>query len=99
MGKVTREEHSDLANAMIRLYADARKARDRESMGFRLGSWDNKLLNYAGIFENRMMDLEVNLDIDKQLDLGWEILAECFESQETGLKEDWIDKYGKWDNN
>ncbi len=99
MGKVTREEHSDLANAMIRLYADARKARDRESMGFRLGSWDKKLLNYAGIFENRMMDLEVNLDITEQLDLGWEILAECFESQETGLKEDWIDKYGKWDNN
>ncbi len=99
MGKVTREEHSDLANAMIRLYADAKKARDRESMGFRLGSWDEKLLNYAGIFENRMMDLEVNLDITEQLDLGWEILAECFESQETGLKEDWIEKYGKWDNN
>lgn len=99
MGKVTREEHSDLANAMIRLYADAKKARDRESMGFRLGSWDKKLLNYAGIFENRMMDLEVNLDITEQLDLGWKILAECFESQETGLKEDWIEKYGKWNNN
>ncbi len=98
MGKVTREEHSDLANAMIRLYADARKARDRESMGFRVGGWDKKLLNYAGIFENRMMDLEVNLDITEQLDLGWEILAECFEPQETGLKEDWIEKYGKWDN-
>ena len=97
MGKVTREEHSDLANAMIRLYADARKARDRESMGFRVGGWDKKLLNYAGIFENRMMDLEVNLDITEQLDLGWEILAECFEPQETGLKEDWIEKYGKWD--
>jgi len=99
MGKVTRQEHSDLANAMIRLYADARKARDRESMGFRLGSWDKKLLSYAAIFETRMMDLEVNLDITEQLDLGWEILAECFESQETGLKEDWIEKYGKWDNN
>lgn len=97
MGKVTREEHGDLANAMIRLYADAKKARDRESMGFRLSKWDNKLLKYAEQFETRMMDLNVNLDIEEQLNLGWQILAECFEKNETGLKSTWIEKYGKWD--
>lgn len=97
MGKVTREDHGDLANAMIRLYADAKKARDRESMGFRLSHWDKKLLNYAHRFETRMMDLKVNLDIEEQLDLGWTILAECFDRNETGLKSAWIEKYGKWD--
>lgn len=97
MGKVTREDHGDLANAMIRLYADAKKARDRESMGFRLSKWDNKLLKYAEQFETKMMDLNVNLDITEQLDLGWQILAECFDKNETGLKGAWIDKYGKWD--
>lgn len=96
MGKVTRKDHSDLANAMIRLYADAKKARDRESMGFRLSNWDQKLLAYAKKFETRMMDLEVNLDIEEQLDLGWTILAECFEKHEVGLKGEWITKYGKW---
>ncbi len=96
MGKVTRKDHSDLANAMIRLYADAKKARDRESMGFRLSNWDKKLLAYARKFETRMMDLEVNLDIEEQLDLGWTILAECFDRHEVGLKAEWITKYGKW---
>lgn len=97
MGKVTREDHGDLANAMIRLYADAKKARDRESMGFRLSGWDKKLLDYAYMFEEKMMDLQVNLDIGDQLDLGWEILADCFGRNETGLKNSWIEKYGKWD--
>lgn len=97
MGKVTREDHGDLANAMIRLYADAKKARDRESMGFRLSGWDKKLLNYAYLFEEKMMDLRVNLDIDEQLNLGWQILSDCFDRNETGLKNKWIEKYGKWD--
>jgi len=96
MGKVTREDHSDISNAMIRLYADAKKARDRESMGFRLSDWDRKLIKYSELFESRMMDLRVNLDIIDQLDLGWQILADCFDKNETGLKNAWIEKYGKW---
>ena len=35
IGKVTREDHGDIANAQIRLYADSKKARERQSMGFR----------------------------------------------------------------
>jgi len=96
MGKATRKDHSDLANTMIRLYADAKRARDRASMGFRLSDWDRKLLIYADLFENKMMSLQVNLDISEQLDLGWQILATCFESKETGLKNAWIEQYGKW---
>ncbi len=97
MGKVTRKDHSDLSNAMIRLYADAKQARDRESMGFRLSDWDKKLIKFSEMFESKMMDLRVNLDIEEQLDLGWQILADCFERNETGLKNEWLDKYGKWD--
>lgn len=97
MGKVTREDHGDLANTMIRLYADGKKAKDRESMGFRLSEWDKKLLDYSEQFETKLMDLSVNLDIDEQLDLGWQILASCFDRNETGLKNEWLDKYGKWE--
>ncbi len=39
IGKVTREDHGEIANNMIRLYADSKKARERQSMGFRLSKW------------------------------------------------------------
>ena len=47
IGKVTREDHGDLANAQIRLYAESKKARERQSMGFRLSKWDEQLLHFA----------------------------------------------------
>ncbi len=93
IGKATREDHGDLANAMIRLYADSKKARERQSMGFRLTRWDEKLLSYSTLFEERMMDLNVNLPIEDALDLGWQTLAECFESAEVGIKGSLVTKY------
>ncbi|KAF3363381.1 V-type ATP synthase beta chain [Chlamydiales bacterium STE3] len=93
IGNVTREDHGDLANAMIRLYAESKKARERQSMGFRLSKWDEKLLHYSWLFEDRMMNLDVNYTLEQALDLGWETLAECFESKEVGIKQAIADKY------
>lgn len=93
IGKVTREDHGDLANSMIRLYADSKKARERQAMGFRLSRWDEKLLRYSLLFEQKMMNLQVNLPIEQALDLGWVILAECFELEEIGIKKQIADKY------
>ncbi len=93
IGKVTREDHGDFANAMIRLYAESKKARERQAMGFRLSRWDEKLLHYSQLFENRMMNLEVNYTLEQALDLGWETLAECFQSNETGIKQNMVNKY------
>jgi V/A-type H+-transporting ATPase subunit B len=93
IGKVTREDHGDLANAQIRLYADSKKARERQSMGFKLSRWDEKLLHFASLFENRMMNLHVNLSLEAALDLGWKTLHECFERHEVGIKQAYIDKY------
>lgn len=87
IGKVTRADHGEIANNMIRLYADSKKARERQAMGFRLSKWDEKLLRYSDLFESKMMNLEVNLPIEEALDLGWKILAECFERDEVGIKE------------
>jgi V/A-type H+/Na+-transporting ATPase subunit B len=97
IGKVTREDHGDLANAQIRLYAEGKKAREREAMGFKLSRWDEKLLHFALLFEERMMNLEVNLALEEALDLGWKTLAECFETQEVGIKQTLLDKY--WPHN
>lgn len=93
IGKVTREDHGDLANAMIRLYAESKKARERESMGFKLSKWDEQLLHYSHLFEDRMMNLQVNLSLEEALDLGWKTLQECFKPEETGIKKILIEKY------
>lgn len=93
IGKVTREDHGDLANTQIRLYADSKKARERQSMGFKLSRWDEKLLNFSILFEKRMMNLEVNLTLEQALDLGWKTLSECFERNEVGIKQSLLEKY------
>lgn len=93
IGKVTREDHGDLANAMIRLYAESKKARERQAMGFKLSRWDEKLLAYSHLFEDRMMNLEVNYTIEQALDMGWKTLAECFLPEEVGIKQAIVSKY------
>lgn len=93
IGKVTREDHGDIANGMIRLYADSKKAVERQSMGFKLSRWDEKLLNYSTQFESQMMNLSVNYTVEEALDLGWAILADCFQRHEVGIKQKLIEKY------
>ncbi len=93
IGKVTREDHGDLANAQIRLYADSKKAKERQSMGFKLSRWDNQLLQFADLFEKRMMNLQVNLSLEEALDLGWRTLFECFQKDEVGIKKSLIEKF------
>ena len=93
IGKVTREDHGDLANGMIRLYAESKKARERQSMGFKLSRWDEQLLHYSILFEDRMMNLQVNCSLEDALDLGWKTLAECFQPDEVGIKEKILEKY------
>lgn len=93
IGKVTREDHSELANAMIRLYADSKKARERQGMGFKLSRWDEQLLKYSEAFESDMMNLEVNRPLENALDHGWRILANCFTSSQVGIKKSLVDKF------
>lgn len=93
IGKVTREDHGDLANAMIRLYAESKKARERQGMGFKLSRWDEQLLHFSHLFEDRMMNLHVNYNLEDALDLGWKTLAECFQPDEVGIKESVLKKF------
>lgn len=93
IGKVTREDHGDLANTMIRLYADSKKSKERQSMGFKLSRWDEQLLNYSKLFEAQMMDWNVNLPLEDALDAGWKMLADCFKPEEVGIREDVLKKF------
>jgi V/A-type H+-transporting ATPase subunit B len=89
----TREDHRGLMDGMIKLYAAYKESLEKKSMGFRMSEWDSKLLKYGELFEEKMMDLSVNIPLEKALDLGWEILAACFETNETGLKSDLVEKF------
>ncbi len=82
----TRDDHRALMDGMIKLYAQYKESLEKKSMGFAMSEWDEKLLKYGKLFEEKMMDLSVNIPLEDALDLGWEILAECFEPNETGLK-------------
>jgi V/A-type H+-transporting ATPase subunit B len=88
VNKDTRTDHRSLMDAMITLYASFKESLEKKSMGFRMTEWDEKLLNYGDLFESQMMDLSVNIPLEEALDLGWKILARCFEPNETGLRSD-----------
>ena len=86
----TRSDHRALMDCMIKLYSAYRESQEKKSMGFLMSEWDEKLLRYGKLFEDNMMDLRVNISLEEALDLGWKILAECFEPNETGLKTNFL---------
>ena len=93
----TRPDHRAIMDAMIRLYSDYKSTLEKQSMGFKMSAWDNKLLKYGSRFENEMMSLAVNIPLEEGLDLGWKILADCFDKTEVGIKTDLLDEY--WPGN
>jgi len=92
----TRDDHRIIMDTMIQLFANYRETLEKQAMGFKMSAWDQKLLKYGKLFEKKMMSLEVNIPLEKALDLGWEMMAECFNPEETAIKRSMIDKY--WPN-
>ena len=92
----TRKDHRALMDAMIRMYSSYKETMEKKNMGFSMSRWDEKLLKYGELFEDKLMDLSVNLSLEESLDLGWKILAECFNKDETGIKSDLTDEF--WPN-
>ncbi|AEJ61513.1 V-type ATP synthase beta chain [Spirochaeta thermophila DSM 6578] len=90
VNKNTREDHRAIMDGMIKLYAAYKETLEKKAMGFRMSEWDNKLLTYGQLFERELMDLSVNIPLEKALDKGWQILAECFTPEETGLRSDLV---------
>jgi V/A-type H+-transporting ATPase subunit B len=89
----TRKDHRAIMDGMIKLYSYYKDTLEKKSMGFNMSAWDEKLLKYGERFETEMMDLSVNIPLEKALDLGWEILADCFTKEETGLASKLIDEF------
>ncbi len=89
----TRDDHRAIMDTMIQLFAGYRETLEKQTMGFRMSSWDDKLLKYGKRFEKEMMDLSVNIPLEQALDLGWQILADCFEPMETGIHSALVEEF------
>ncbi|MDY2878392.1 MAG: V-type ATP synthase subunit B, partial [Candidatus Cryptobacteroides sp.] len=92
-GKKTREDHSQVMNAGVRLYADAQNAKTKLENGFDLSDYDLRCLDYAKEYATRLLSIDVNIKIEEALDTAWELFAKYFTPAETGIKQALIDKY------
>jgi len=97
VNRKTREDHRPLMDAMVQLYAYYQDTLEKKAMGFRLSAWDRKLLRYGRFFEQKLMDLSVDLPLEGALDTGWDILSECFLPEETGLRSSLIQAHWRGD--
>ena len=94
-GKKTREDHSQVMNASVRLYADAQNAKTKLENGFDLSDYDHRCLAYAKDYATRILSIDVNISLDEMLDTAWELFGKYFSKAETGIKQALIDKYWK----
>jgi len=93
VGKVTRDDHPQVMNAMVRLYSGAQEAEKKQAMAFELSPFDQKLIRFGTHFKERFMDIEVSMPLEEALDLAWRTMAECFEPEELLIKQSVLDKY------
>ena len=91
--KKTREDHSQVMNAGVRLYADAQNAKTKQENGFDLSDYDRRCLKYAVEYATRLLSIDVNITINEMLDTAWELFAKYFTPAETGIRQSLTDKY------
>ena len=95
IGKKTREDHPQVMNTAVRLYADAANAKTKIENGFELTDYDKRTMNFAREYSNKLLAIDINIDIDSMLDTAWDLFNSYFSYAETGIKADLIEKYGK----
>lgn len=93
IGKKTREDHPQVMNAAVRLYADAMNAKTKFENGFDLTEYDERCLKFAEDYSNKLLAIDVNIDIDEMLNTAWELFQKYFKPEEVGIKQYLVDKY------
>jgi len=93
IGVKTREDHPQVMNALIRLFADAANAKTKMENGFDLSEYDQRTLTFAKEYSRNLLAIDVNISIDEMLDLGWSLLAKNFKKEEVGIRQVLVDKY------
>lgn len=93
IGIKTREDHPQLMNALVRLYADAAEARSKKENGFDLNAYDLRSLKFAQAYVRDLLDVQLNIGPEEMLDRGWKLLSDHFEPFEIGIRQKFIDTY------
>jgi len=93
IGKRSRQDHAQVMNAGVRLYADAAGARTKQENGFDLSDYDERTLKFALDYARELLAIDINIDIDKMLDTSWQLFAKYFSKEELGIKEELVKKY------
>jgi len=97
IGKKTREDHPQVMNTAVRLFADAANAKIKLENGFDLTDYDERSLKFAKDYSNKLLAIDVNIDINEMLDTGWNLFNKHFKPEEVGIKKELVDKY--WPKN
>jgi len=92
-GKKTREDHPQVMNAAVRLYADAANAKTKMENGFDLTDYDTRALSFAKDYSEKILAIDVNLDTTEMLDNTWKLLSQHFKPAEVNMKQELIDTY------
>lgn len=95
IGKKTRADHPQVMNTAVRLYSDAANAKTKLENGFDLSDYDERVLSFAKKYSDQILAIDVNIDIDKMLDITWGLFREYFSRAEIGIKEEFMKLYWK----
>jgi len=95
IGKKTREDHPQVMNAAIRLYADAANAKTKLENGFDLTDYDERTMKFAKEYSDKLLAIDINIEIDAMVNTAWELLNKYFSVAEIGIKSELVEKYGK----
>ncbi len=98
IGKKTREDHPQVMNTAIRLYADAANAKTKIENGFDLTDYDKRTMSFAKEYSEKLLAIDINIEIDTMIDTAWGLFNKYFSHAETGIKAELVDKYGKIEN-
>ncbi|MCC5814696.1 MAG: V-type ATP synthase subunit B [Leptospira sp.] len=93
IGKKTREDHPQVMNALVRLFADAGNAKTKKENGFDLTNYDARTLEFARDYSRELLAIDINIEITEMLNTGWKLMSKHFKSNELGIKEEFIQKY------
>ena len=95
IGKKTRDDHPQVMNAAVRLYADAANAKTKLENGFDLTDYDQRSLEFAKDYSEKLLAIDVNIEIDVMLDTAWKLFSKHFKPEEVGIRQDLVDQYWK----
>lgn len=93
IGKKTREDHPQVMNAAVRLYADAANARTKRDNGFELSDYEKRCLLFAKDYASKLLAVDVDIDSTVMLDTAWKLFGLYFDKNEVGIKQAIMDAY------